>query len=48
MATLHPIRKAHQGALRSPSFWPLPAAIELGAEGMRLFQRNVEFLVKRT
>jgi len=45
MATLHPIRKAHQEH-SVPWFWPLTAAIELGEEGMRLFQRNLEFLVQ--
>jgi poly(3-hydroxybutyrate) depolymerase len=45
MATLHPIRKAHQEH-SVPWFWPLAAAIELGEEGMRLFQRNLEFLVQ--
>ena len=45
MATLHPIRKAHQEH-SVPWFWPLAPAIELGEEGMRLFQRNVEFLVQ--
>ena len=43
MATSHPIRKAHQEH-SVPWFWPLAAAIELGEEGMRLFQRNLEFL----
>jgi hypothetical protein len=45
MATLHPIRKAHQEH-SVPWFWPLTAAIELGEEGMRLFQRNLEYLVQ--
>jgi poly(3-hydroxybutyrate) depolymerase len=45
MATLHPARKAHQEH-SVPWFWPLAAAIELGEEGMRLFQRNLEFLVQ--
>jgi len=45
MATLHPIHKAHQEH-SVPWFWPLAAAIELGEEGMRLFQRNVKFLVE--
>ena len=45
MATLHPIREAHQEH-SVPWFWPLAAAIEFGGEGMRLFQRNPEFLVQ--
>ena len=45
MATLHPIRKARQEH-SVPWFWPLAAAIEFGGEGMRLFQRNPEFLVQ--
>jgi polyhydroxyalkanoate depolymerase len=45
MATPHPIRKAQQEH-SVPWFWPLAAAIELGEEGMRLFQRNLEFLAE--
>jgi poly(3-hydroxybutyrate) depolymerase len=45
MATVHPIRKAHQEH-SVPWFWPLAAAIELGEEGMRLFQRNLDFVVQ--
>ena len=45
MATLQPIRKAHQEH-SVPWFWPFAAAIELGEEGVCLFQRNVEFLVQ--
>jgi len=45
MATVHPIRKAHQEH-SVPWFWPLAAAIELGDEGMRLFQRNLDFVVQ--
>ena len=45
MATLHPVHKAHQEH-SVPWFWPLAAAIELGDEGMRLFERNLEFLVQ--
>jgi poly(3-hydroxybutyrate) depolymerase len=45
MATPHPIRKAHQEH-SVPWFWPMTAAIELGEQGMRLFQRNLEFLVE--
>ena len=43
MTTPHPIRKPQQEH-SVPWFWPFAAAIELGEEGMRLFQRNVEFL----
>ena len=45
MATLHPIRKAQQEH-SVPWFWPLAAAIELGEEGMRLFQRNLAFILE--
>ena len=45
MTTLHPLRKPHQEH-SVPWFWPLAAAIELGEEGLRLYQRNVEFLTQ--
>jgi poly(3-hydroxybutyrate) depolymerase len=45
MTTSHPIHKPHQEH-SVPWFWPLAAAIELGEEGLRLYQRNVEFLTQ--
>ena len=45
MTTSDPIHKPHQEH-SVPWFWPLAAAIELGEEGLRLFQRNVEFLTQ--
>jgi poly(3-hydroxybutyrate) depolymerase len=45
MATVHPIRKP-QREHAVPWFWPFAAAIELGEEGMRLFQHNVAFLTE--
>ena len=45
MTTPHPIRKPHQEH-SVPWFWPFAAAIELGEEGMRLFQHNVAFLAQ--
>ena len=45
MTTPHPIRKPHQEH-SVPWFWPLAAAIELGEEGLHLYQRNVAFLTQ--
>jgi poly(3-hydroxybutyrate) depolymerase len=45
MATVHPIHKP-QREHAVPWFWPFAAAIELGEEGMRLFQQNVAFLAE--
>ena len=36
------IRSAAHQEHSVPWFWPLAAAIELGEEGMRLFQRNLD------
>ncbi len=46
MPTPHPETRKPNQEHSVPWFWPFAAAIELGEEGLRLFQDNVEFLTQ--